>query len=194
MAAKKKIKLSTLRPNPDNPRYITDERFAKLIKSVKEFPEMMELRPLIVAKDGRVLGGNMRYEALRELGYEQIPASWVMYVDLTKEKEREFIIKDNASFGGYEWETIEEEWADYPLDDWDPDLSGWHVEEYEVEDKPNQGEKPHHDEAYVRFEIVMSKENRDLLYQAIHLAKSKADTDLSEIALRYISNHFIKHN
>jgi len=92
----KTIKLASLKPNPDNPRYITEDKFEALKLSIRDFPEMMALRPLVVDDQGTVLGGNMRLKALAELGYQDIPAAWVIKAkDLTEEQRREFVVKDN---------------------------------------------------------------------------------------------------
>jgi len=124
----KTIKLASLKPNPDNPRYITEEKFEALKRSIRDFPEMMALRPMVVDEQGTVLGGNMRLKALAELGYEDIPAAWVVKAkDLTEEQRREFVIKDNIGFGAWDWEAIGNEWSDLPLDDWG--LDAWEPEQ-----------------------------------------------------------------
>lgn len=115
------MKLSEIRENPDNPRYIDPEELHKLSQSIKEFPKMMELRPIIVDDDGIILGGNMRYRALIELGFSNVDNKWVKRIkDLSEEEKREFIIKDNLSFG--EWDTD-------LLKDWDQDeLKSWNID------------------------------------------------------------------
>jgi len=124
----KTIKLASLKPNPDNPRYITEAKFEALKRSIRDFPEMMALRPMVVDEQGPVLGGNMRLKALAELGYQDIPAAWVVKAkDLTEEQRREFVIKDNIGFGAWDWEAIGNEWSDLPLDDWG--LDAWESEE-----------------------------------------------------------------
>ena len=81
------MKLSKIHINPDNPRIIKDDRFKKLVKSIKEFPKMMKLRPIIVDAEGMILGGNMRFKALKELGYKEVPAEWIKYDgELTNEE------------------------------------------------------------------------------------------------------------
>ena len=113
------MKLSEIKPNPGNPRIIKDEKFRKLCKSLEEFPQMMELRPIVVDDQGIILGGNMRYRALKENGTREIPDAWVKRADeLTEEQKREFVIKDNAGFGEWDWDVLANEWDDLPLDDW----------------------------------------------------------------------------
>jgi len=94
------MKLSEIKLNPKNPRICKDDKFKKLVKSLQEFPQMMELRPIIVDEDNIIQGGNMRFRALKELGFKEIPDSWVKQgKDLTPEQWREFVIKDNISYG-----------------------------------------------------------------------------------------------
>ena len=95
------FKLSSIKPHKDNPRLIRDENFEKLKKSIIDFPKMLELRPIIVDENNVILGGNMRYKALKELGYKYI---YVLKAsDLSEEQKKEFIIKDNVGFGEWEW-------------------------------------------------------------------------------------------
>lgn len=108
------IDVSLLKENPDNPRTITEAKFQALVTSVREFPQMLELRPLIASNDLTVLGGNMRLKACREAGLMQVPV--IMASDLTPEQQREFIIKDNIGFGEWEWDKIQSEW---------PEAVGW---------------------------------------------------------------------
>jgi N6-adenosine-specific RNA methylase IME4 len=117
------LQLSSIKKNPSNPRIIKDEKFARLKKSVKEFPQMMELRPIIVDESGMVLGGNMRLEALKALGHKEIPDEWVKRAsELTEEQKKEFIVKDNSGFGEWDWDLLANEWSDYPLVDWGVDI------------------------------------------------------------------------
>ena len=98
----KKIKVNKLKPNPDNPRSISKKKFNKLVNSIKEFPKMLELRPIIVDENFVVLGGNMRLKALLHLGIEEVP--YIQEKDLTDKEKQEFIIKDNLSFGQWDWD------------------------------------------------------------------------------------------
>ena len=117
------IKLSELKVNPQNPRLIKDVKFRLLCDSIKSFPEMMELRPIICDENNVILGGNMRYKALKELKMNEVPASWVKKTsELTEEQKKQFIIKDNNSFGEYDYDMLANEWSDLPLQDWGVDL------------------------------------------------------------------------
>jgi len=106
MSAKLTIKLADIQPNPNNPRFIRDDKFEKLKASIEQFPKMMALRPIVVDESGTVLGGNMRLRALQELGYKEVPPEWVRRAgELTEDEKRRFIITDNAGFGQWDWET-----------------------------------------------------------------------------------------
>ena len=121
------MEVSKLKANPSNPRVIKDEKFKKLVKSLQEFPEMMEKRPMVCVTDvdGRIypLGGNMRLRAIQELGMKEIPDAWVMMADdWTEDKRREFTIKDNVGFGEWEWDQLANEWDAELLVDWGLDV------------------------------------------------------------------------
>jgi len=125
-------KLTDIKPNPDNPRVIRDENFKKLVNSIKEFPEMLDLRPIVVNKDMVILGGNMRFRACQEAGYNEVPV--VVADNITKEQEREFIIKDNISGGDWDWEILANEWDESKLNDWGLDVPEWDTVEAEAEE------------------------------------------------------------
>ena len=115
-------KIQNIKPNPNNPRLIKDDKFKKLCQSIKDFPEMLELRPIVVNKDMIILGGNMRYKAAKEIGLKEIP---VTITDLTEDKQREFLIKDNTSGGEWDWEVLANEWNAEQLEEWGLDLVGF---------------------------------------------------------------------
>lgn len=115
-----KVKISKVKTNPNNPRLIKDEKFKKLVKSIKEFPEMLNVRPIVVDKDNIVLGGNMRLRACQEAGLKEVP---ILKVDkFTEKQQREFIIKDNVGFGEWDWDDLANEWDVDELEDWGLDL------------------------------------------------------------------------
>tara|TARA_R110000851_G_scaffold261050_1_gene413528 strand:- start:140 stop:1357 length:1218 start_codon:yes stop_codon:yes gene_type:complete len=115
-----KVKISQVKTNPNNPRLIKDDKFKKLVRSVKEFPEMLEIRPIVVDKDNVVLGGNMRLRACKEAGLKEVHI--VKADQLTKEQQREFIIKDNVGFGEWDWDDLANEWEVDELGEWGLDL------------------------------------------------------------------------
>lgn len=113
------MKLSDILPNPENPRVLRDEKFAKLKQSIQDFPKMMSLRPIIIDNMGMILGGNMRYRALQELGFKEIPDTWVKRTEeLTAEEKRRFIIADNVGFGEWDWDELANNWDTDDLNDW----------------------------------------------------------------------------
>ena len=129
------MKITELKTNPNNPRLIKDDKFKKLVKSLSEFPEMMEKRPMVCVTDtdGKLypLGGNMRLRALQELKYKEIPDTWVVLADeWSEEKRKEFTIKDNVGFGEWDWDTLANEFNVEELTDW-----GLDVEKDEKEQK-----------------------------------------------------------
>jgi phosphoribosylformylglycinamidine (FGAM) synthase PurS component len=117
------VKLSKIKSNPSNPRVIKDEKFEKLVNSIKEFPKMMELRPMVVDENYIVQGGNMRLKALTQLGYKEIPDTWVKKVnDLTDDEKKQFVIKDNIGYGEWDWDILANEWDSQKLEEWGLDI------------------------------------------------------------------------
>lgn len=112
--------ISKIKPNPDNPRIIKDANFERLVKSIKEFPEMLNIRPIVCNSDMIVLGGNMRLKACKEAGLKKIPV--IIADSLTEEQQREFIIKDNVSGGEWDWDMLTSNWDVEQLNDWGIDL------------------------------------------------------------------------
>ena len=115
-------KIQNVKLNPNNPRLIKDDKFKKLVQSIKDFPEMLNIRPIVVNKDMIILGGNMRYKACKEAGLKEIP---IIITDLSEDKQREFLIKDNTSGGEWDWEVLANEWDAEQLDAWGLDLVGF---------------------------------------------------------------------
>ena len=133
-----KVKLSTIKSNPNNPRLIKDAKFEKLKKSISEFPKMMELRPMVVNADNVILGGNMRFKALKDLGYKEVPEEWIKRAeDLTDEEARRFIIADNVGFGEHDFDILANEWDVQELEDWGLEGFPFEIEE-EVKEKEDK--------------------------------------------------------
>ncbi len=120
-----KINIQKVKNNPNNPRVIKDFKFKKLVKSIKEFPEMLKLRPIVVDENNIILGGNMRYKACLELKHDTIWA--VQADDLTEKQKKQFVIKDNAGFGEWDWDILANDWDTKDLKDWGIDV--WQPEE-----------------------------------------------------------------
>ena len=121
-----KAKIKDIKPNPSNPRVIRDEKFQKLVKSILEFPQMLEIRPIVVNDDMIVLGGNMRLRACTEAGLKEVPI--IKASDLTAEQQAEFIIKDNVGFGEWNWEMLANEWDTEQLEQWGVDVPGFDLD------------------------------------------------------------------
>ena len=166
------MKLREIKSNPNNPRIIKDERFDKLKKSIKEFPKMMALRPMVINQDNIVLGGNMRLKALKELGYKDLPDEWVKRAeDLTDEEARRFIIADNVGFGEHDWEMLANEWDSVELEDWG--LDAWqNIDDIETSDEFSlpDGDK----EPFQQMTFTLADEQADQIKNAI------ADIKLTE--------------
>jgi ParB-like chromosome segregation protein Spo0J len=110
------VKISDVKANPNNPRICRDEKFRKLVESIKTFPEMLKLRPIVVNDDMIVLGGNMRLKACKEAGLKMVPI--IRASELTEDQQKEFIIKDNASSGEWNYDDLANDWDEVTLMSW----------------------------------------------------------------------------
>jgi len=129
------VKLTNVKPNPNNPRVIRDDKFAKLKQSIIDFPEMLEKRPLVCYTEGEyyiVLGGNMRLKALSDIGAKEIPI--ILADEWTEEQRAQFLIKDNVGFGEWDWNTLANEWDADKLTEWGLDLPPMDAIELEAEE------------------------------------------------------------
>jgi hypothetical protein len=122
------IAISKIRPNNDNPRVIRDEKFQKLVKSLRDFPEMANVRPIVVNQEMIVLGGNMRLKAMVEAGWKKVP---VEVVDWDEKKQKEFIVKDNVGFGEWDWDELGNSWNPEELNEWGLDV--WDPEDIDLD-------------------------------------------------------------
>jgi ParB-like chromosome segregation protein Spo0J len=187
----KQTKLSEIKPNPNNPRVIKDHKFAQLVKSIQDFPEMLQIRPIVVNAEMVVLGGNMRLKACKEAGLKEVP---VIFADsLTEEQQKEFIIKDNVGFGEWDWDQLANEWDAEELNEWgldvwqpaaDPDYSL--LDEEDVDDQLKEMtagvkkaiqiefEAEHYEEAYA---LVKFWRERDAYLGGIIMEYLKAEKD-----------------
>jgi DNA modification methylase len=129
------MKLSKLKPNPNNPRIIKDDKFKKLVKSINDFPKMLALRPIVVDENFIVQGGNMRLKALQEIGFKDIPDEWVKQVsDLSEDEKKQFIIKDNVGFGEWDFDDLANNWDAEQLTEWGLDIPNFEAEVLEAEE------------------------------------------------------------
>jgi hypothetical protein len=114
------VKISEIKNNPNNPRIIRDDKFKKLVTSIQQFPQMLQLRPIVVNNDMVVLGGNMRLKACMEAGLKTVPI--IKASDLTEEQQKEFIIKDNVGYGEWDWDELANNWDNAELNEWGLDV------------------------------------------------------------------------
>ena len=155
-----RVDIKQVRSNPDNPRFIKGNKFEKLVKSIKEFPEMLDLRPIVVNQDMIVLGGNMRLKACEEAGLKEVP---IIFADnLTPEQEKEFIIKDNSSFGEWDWDLLANEWNTDQLADWGLDIPNFDTDIEDEKDLSDQLEQS------FKIEIDLeSEEEQEKMYNQL---------------------------
>ena len=114
------VKTKDIHANENNPRILKDDKFKKLVQSIKDFPEMLEIRPIVVNNEMMVLGGNMRLRAIQEIGLKEVPV--IKAENLTEEQQREFLIKDNVGFGEWDWDALANDWDYKELVDWALDV------------------------------------------------------------------------
>ena len=127
------VPINTVKANPNNPRIIKDDKFAKLVKSINEFPQMLNLRPIVVNDDMVVLGGNMRLKACKEAGLKEIPI--IKASELTEQQQKEFIVKDNVGFGEWDWNDLANNWDAEQLQEWGLDIPGFDNISFEDKNK-----------------------------------------------------------
>jgi len=177
------MKISNLKPNPNNPRLIKDEKFKKLVKSIQDFPEMLEKRPIVCVTDvdGKIypLGGNMRLKALLELKHKDIPDSWItMADDWTEEKRREFTIKDNVGYGEWDWDTLANEWNSEQLEDWGVDVIGFDLN---TDDLSEEFSLPDGDKApFQQMTFTLADEQAEQIKNAIADIKATEEYKYAE--------------
>jgi len=171
---KKKVNIASVKENPDNPRFIKDSKFKKLVKSIKAFPEMLEKRPIVVDEDMVVLGGNMRLKACKSAGLFEV---WIDIAEgWTEEQKREFIVKDNVGFGEWDWDILANEWDVDQVKDWGLDLPGFELNEDDFGDDftlPDGDKEPFQQQTYtladaqaeqIKNAIVDVKKTEDYKY------------------------------
>ena len=147
------MKLKDIKPNPNNPRVLRDDKFQKLKQSITEFPKMLSLRPMVIDENNVVLGGNMRLRALQELGFTDVEEAWVKRSsDLTEEEKKRFIITDNVSFGEWDWDTLANDWEVVDLEAWGLEIPQFDNEAEELEASEDDYDVP---EGGIETDIVI---------------------------------------
>jgi hypothetical protein len=160
------VKISEVKSNPNNPRIIKDDKFQKLVNSIKEFPEMLNIRPIVVNVDMVVLGGNMRLKACKEAGLKEVAI--IKAEDLTEEQQKQFIIKDNVGFGEWDWEDLANNWDAEQLTDWGLDIPGF----ADVEDLGESFSLPDGDKApFQQMTFTLADQQADVIKNALEEIK-----------------------
>lgn len=157
------IKISEIKLNPNNPRVIRDDKFKKLVQSIKDFPKMLEIRPIVVNDDMIVLGGNMRLKACKEAGLKEVPV--IKAADLTEDEQRQFIIKDNVGFGEWDWDVLANEWNSEELEEWGLDLPDFGTDEILDEEQKDLSSSI---ESLFRIEVICKdEEHQEKVYNKL---------------------------
>tara|TARA_R100001510_G_C7652282_1_gene210077 strand:+ start:2562 stop:3194 length:633 start_codon:yes stop_codon:yes gene_type:complete len=182
--AKKNISIQKIRENIDNPRVIKDYKFKKLVNSLKNFPQMLEKRPIVVDENYMVLGGNMRLKACREAGLEKV---WIdIAKDWTDEQKKEFIVKDNLSYGEWDWEILANEYDVMKLDQYGLDLNPAIF----AQEEDTESIKGATDDNFNDYTIYFrNEEELEIWYAFLKRLKNKfiEQENISERILRYIA-------
>jgi DNA modification methylase len=126
------MNINEIKPNPSNPRIIKDDKFKKLVKSIQDFPQMLELRPIVIDENNIVLGGNMRLKACIEAGLTDVPVKQAK--ELTEEQKKEFIVKDNVGYGEWDWDDLANNWDEQLLTEWGLDIPNFDANVLEAEE------------------------------------------------------------
>jgi ParB-like chromosome segregation protein Spo0J len=134
------MKITDIKPNPENPRIIKDHKFKQLVESIKSFPQMLELRPIVIDENNVVLGGNMRLKACIEAGLTDVPV--VQAKDLTDLQKKEFIVKDNVGYGEWDWDDLANNWDEQLLTEWGLDIPNFAIAPSEDELIGNEKNNP----------------------------------------------------
>jgi hypothetical protein len=188
-----KVSIGKIKLNPSNPRIIKDDKFQKLVKSIQDFPEMKEVRPIVVNEDMVILGGNMRFRAMQEAGVKEVP---VVVVDWNEEKQKEFTIKDNLSFGEWDWDALANDWNIEALRDWGVDVPSFNIDLIEPEiDTTRLGENM---DKYINNSIKQivlyydTEKFEQMLNDLDKIANEKGFEDNSEV-VQYLVEQFKKN-
>jgi hypothetical protein len=169
------VPINTVKANPNNPRIIKDDKFAKLVKSINEFPQMLNLRPIVVNDDMVVLGGNMRLKACKEAGLKEIPI--IKASELTEQQQKEFIVKDNVGYGEWDWSDLANNWDSDQLEEWGLDIPGFS----DVEDLGENFSLPDGDKApFQQMTFTLADEQATQIKNAIDDIKGTEEYKYAE--------------
>ena len=169
------VPIKTIKANPNNPRIIKDDKFEKLVKSINEFPQMLNLRPIVVNDDMVVLGGNMRLKACKEAGLKEIPI--IKASELTEQQQKEFIVKDNVGYGEWDWNDLANNWDSDQLEEWGLDIPGFS----DVEDLGENFSLPDGDKApFQQMTFTLADEQATQIKNAIDEIKGTEEYKYAE--------------
>ncbi len=169
------VPINTVKANPNNPRIIKDDKFAKLVKSINEFPQMLKLRPIVVNDDMVVLGGNMRLKACKEAGLKEIAI--IKASELTEQQQKEFIVKDNVGYGEWDWSDLANNWDSDQLEEWGLDIPGFS----DVEDLGENFSLPDGDKApFQQMTFTLADEQATQIKNAIDEIKGTEEYKYAE--------------
>jgi len=170
------IDIKKIKVNPSNPRIIKDDNFKKLVQSIQDFPEMLDIRPIVVNKDMVILGGNMRFKACVEAGLKKIPV--IVADNLTPEQEREFLIKDNVSGGEWDWSLLQMDWDVNQLENWGVETGGIKLDSdnFSEDFSLNDGDKP----AFQQMTFTLADEQAEQIKKAIADIKETEEYNYAE--------------
>lgn len=182
-----KVNIKQIKPNSSNPRVIKDYKFKKLVRSIQSFPEMLDLRPIVVNEDKVVLGGNMRLRACQEAGLEEVPI--IIAKDLNEAKQKEFVVKDNLNYGEWDWDMLANEFDLMELDTYGLDLNPTLFN-----DKDEESIKGVTDEKFNDYTIYFTNEQElDIWYEFLKKIRNdfKDQENVSTRILRYIAEVYM---
>lgn len=155
------MNINEIKPNPNNPRIIKDDKFKKLVKSIQNFPQMLELRPIVIDENNVVLGGNMRLKACIEAGLKDVPVKKA--TDLTEEQKKEFIVKDNVGYGEWDWDDLANNWDEELLTEW-----GLDIPNFDIIDEQEQKDLSDKLKSEFKIEIICkSEEEQEKTYNKL---------------------------
>ncbi len=189
------IDLEKIKSNPNNPRTIKKHQLEKLVKSIQDFPEMLQLRPIVVDEEFYVLGGNMRLKALRELKFKEVP--YLMVEGLTPEQKKQFVIKDNVNYGDWDWDELTTNWDLTSMDSWGLDIPSWVIDD----DREPEIDRDVLDEAlnnYVnaqikRIVLFFSNEEYPGIIKKMEWLSKQHNLESNTDALQYLLEFYGKH-
>tara|TARA_R110000796_G_scaffold21344_1_gene62870 strand:+ start:6613 stop:7194 length:582 start_codon:yes stop_codon:yes gene_type:complete len=188
---KQEVDIKKVKPNPKNPRVIKDHKFNELVTSIIKFPKMMEKRTIVVDENMVVLGGNMRLRAAFDAGLKKV---WIDDTEgWTEEEKQEFIIKDNVSFGQWDFEALANDWEGTDLSSWGVDIWQDNQSEFfsfESEDDEGSKNELSSDNDYSKFELVMLHSNKIEFLNILNKVKSEFAFEKHEEALMQIIKQY----